>query len=327
MISWDLYYTYLTTVKDRRIRWENERERHNYNVEFSRFNALFSYFRSKPFNVYVCNEFLNTYSNKSNSTRNNQLKVLKAVCKAMRYYNLEVDEVLRPIESIEYLEKRNLQKIIVLTPNEIKELAELRIPYKKQPIQINRRWRAVIYTLALGLRISELCYLTWDQYDGEVFDLSDTKTIDSDRLIYVPPKLRHIIEKLPRYEHNYIFGSHLGRLDKDSANDELKARASILGINKHIHNHLFRHSFANYALTHGVPLLDVMKHLGQKDPKVTAQYAHIGIEQTKKAVEAHELFSNKSVDKIRERLKERLDTIQDRRVIDSLYNLVIPQSF
>lgn len=322
MISWDLLYTYLTTVKNRKIRWENERERHNYNVEFSRYNNVYSFFRQKPFNVYTCNEYLSSFHNKSNSTRNNALKMLKSICNALRYYNLEVDNVLNPIESIEYLEKRNTQKIIVLTPKEIKDLAELRIPYRKQRIQVNRRWRAVIFTLALGLRISEICYLTWDQYNGEVFDLSDTKTVESDRLIYVPPRLRSIIEKLPRFEHNYIFGSHLGKLNKDCANEELKARASILGINKRIHNHLFRHSFANYALTHGVPLLDVMKHLGQKDPKVTAQYAHIGIEQTKKAVESHELFKSKGVEKTKERLYDRIDKINDKRILESMYQLL-----
>lgn len=322
MIKWDLFYTYLTTVRNRKIRWEKKEERRNYDVEFSRFNATYSYFRSKPFNVYTCNEFLSTFHNKSNSTRNNHLKILKSICGAMRYYNMEVDEVISPIERIEYLEKRRVRKIELLSKTEIEKLADLRIPYGRSRVQINRRWRAIIYTLSLGLRIQEVCRLTWDRYNGEVFDLNDTKTPDGDRYIFVPVKLRRLIDKLEHYEHNYIFGSIQGKLNDKTANDELKMRASILGIKKRVHAHMFRHSFIYRALKNGMPLQDVMAHVGHKDPKVTMQYAHIGIDQTKKVVEGDELFRSKTIDKTRERLKNKIDLIQDKKILESMSTML-----
>lgn len=316
MITWDLYLTYIRDVK--RVKCEGR----NLNVYRSRFHTLSTYFDQKPFNRYTCDQFLVSFTGKSNSTVNNHLKIIKNVCLALRYYQMEDEEVLRRIEDIKYLPKKKVRIIDILTPHEVYQLANLKVPYYYSKIKKNYRYKAIIYTLSLGLRFSEMQQLQWSDYRDDYFIIGeDGKTPDAYRKIYCPNKIRIVLQKLDRYKHGYIFGSLQGPVDRNKLAKDLKMRAEILGLKKEVRTHTFRHSFIVYALEAGNAIQDVMYTVGHKDPRITAEYGHLGLRNTKRVVESSPYFKSTILEEAKERLKMKIEKVYDKdrlRAIDNL---------
>jgi len=317
MITWDLFITYLRDVKNLNV------SRKNRNTYHSRFLNAYNFFLKKPFNRYTCDEYLALFHDKANATRNNALKILKNICSGMRYYKMEEDAVLKNIESIQYLKKVRLRQIDVLTSSEIWKLAEVRMPYKMSFVKTNLRWRAVIYTLALGLRVSELTDAKWFDLKADHLIIHEGKTPNAQRRIYIPPKLHKDIMKLDHYSHGFIFGSHRGQLNRDYISRDLKKRAVAVGIKKLIYPHVLRHSFITNSIIAGVPLAFIAAHVGHKSYDVTAEYVHLTLSQTKQAVEANPLYRSGAYTHIKEVLKDTIDRVYDKDKLKAIQTLLL----
>lgn len=115
--------------------------------------------------------------------------------------------------------------------------------------------------------------------DTQTFDIADYKQIDGvwkntgERIktgvAYTSQLLPPVVEILQRYDMK------VPRIDNSEYNLLLKALGMACGIERPLHSHMARHTFATYMLRHGVPIEHVSKMLGHTNIKQTQRYAKI----------------------------------------------------
>lgn len=214
-----------------------------------------------------------------------------------------------------YLSRMNIilnlavaDKIIVANPfNFLKRGKGGDIPAKKQKkieyltLDELRRFQAVdikrsdikdffLFSCFTGLRESDLLKLKWSDILDGTLTYSQKKQRDS--ITYYMPLSKQAILQLEsikafqsgtRYrDSEYVF-AHLG--SKRNVLVCLKKIAAKAGIDKNVHIHVGRHTFATMSLTHGVSLYTVSKLLGHSSIAVTQFYAEIVDEIKQKASE------------------------------------------
>ena len=134
--------------------------------------------------------------------------------------------------------------------------------------------------------------------DTQNFDISEYKQIDGvwknigERIktgvAYTSQLLPPVVEILERYDWQ------VPKISNDEYNIMLKALGMASGIERPLHSHMARHTFATYMLRNGVPIEHVSKMLGHTNIKQTQRYAKIV------AADIHDDF-----DKIAKKLKSK----------------------
>ena len=130
---------------------------------------------------------------------------------------------------------------------------------------------------ACGLRVSEVCSLTWgDLQPSEsggkcsVFG-KGSKT----RVVLVPVALWELLMKLPRIR-NAVFVSRTGRaLERTMVYKIVKQCAKRAGISEKASCHWLRHSHASHAIEGGCNLRLLQQSLGHSKLETTERYLHI----------------------------------------------------
>lgn len=115
--------------------------------------------------------------------------------------------------------------------------------------------------------------------DALKFDISDYRMIDGvwrntgERIktgvAYTSQLLPPVIDVLERYRW------HVPVMDNSDYNQCLKALGMACGIERRLHSHMARHTFATFMLRHGVPIEHVSKMLGHTNITQTQRYAKI----------------------------------------------------
>ena len=115
--------------------------------------------------------------------------------------------------------------------------------------------------------------------DTQNFDIGDYKLIDGvwkntgERIktgvAYTSQLLPPVVAILERYDWQ------VPRLDNSDYNLCLKALGMACGIERPLHSHMARHTFATWMLRHGVPIEHVSKMLGHTNITQTQRYAKI----------------------------------------------------
>ncbi len=136
-----------------------------------------------------------------------------------------------------------------------------------------------------GLRLGGLINIrphsfNWDEWDSTEKGIGKLKVIekgDKERIVIVPSKLMSRIEKWIKevavkkdaYRKNPLFKIGARRWAY------LLESCSEKALNKAIHPHTLRHSFATHLLNKGIKIERVQKLLGHKDISSTQVYSHI----------------------------------------------------
>lgn len=211
---------------------------------------------------------------------NNMIKMAKHLDKFLR---------LNELQDYSYFRETYTPTKEVLTPEEIKNLAEIEMKYKF-PQFMNHRQKALIYLLGTtGCRIGEVIDLKWDDLFTDHVIFRDTKNGDS-RVVPISSELYQLLSELPR-KRVEVFASYRGsKLASPQINSDLQKRAKTAGISKHIYNHLLRHSFITTMLEQGVDSLDVAVIVGHKDPKNTMRYKNSLLSHYKTIIQFHPLL-------------------------------------
>ncbi len=152
------------------------------------------------------------------------------------------------------------------------------------------RDRAMLETLyACGLRVSELINLTINALlldDGVIRvlgkgDKERITPIGSSAIFWLKEyltKARPLLAKKMKSE-NYVFLNARGkRLSRMGVWKIISGYVQLSGINKHVHPHLFRHSFATHLIEGGANLRAVQEMLGHSDISTTQIYTHLDID-------------------------------------------------
>ena len=139
---------------------------------------------------------------------------------------------------------------------------------------------------ASGLRVSEAADLLLADVDLESGMLRVRGKGSKERLVPAAPRVialirryitvsrRELIEKMPASP--YLFVSRTGRrLNRERIWAIIKEATLIAGIDKEIHPHTLRHSFATHLLENGADLRAIQEMLGHSDISTTELYTHV----------------------------------------------------
>lgn len=157
-------------------------------------------------------------------------------------------------------------------------------------LEENPRNHAILILLYRGgLRVAELCNLTWRNLQER--DESGQVTVFGKG-----KKTRHVLLDTPTWSEvmslkkeesgldDYVFQSRQAwspkgkqdrRMDESSVNRIVKAAAKRAGITGNVSPHWMRHAHATHALERGAPISLVKETLGHKSMETTAKYTHV----------------------------------------------------
>ena len=189
-----------------------------------------------------------------------------------------------------------------LTIEEVERLLEAPDLSKPQ----GQRDRAILELLyASGLRVSELAQLTLKQIDLDTNEIRVWGKGSKERVVLMgEPAAKAIKEYLrqgrpkllgDKKESNAFFLNKGGRrLSERDVQRRLEKYAKVAGIDKRVHPHLLRHTFATHLLDGGADLRVVQELLGHANLSSTQIYTHVTKSQAKKVyLSAHPMARRK----------------------------------
>jgi len=168
---------------------------------------------------------------------------------------------------------------VVLSKEEVTSILSA-IENKKSHLMIS-----ILY--ACGLRVSELVNL-------KVLDLDFAEKVGhvrqgkgrKDRIFNIPESLSQKLQEQANLQRTqqqeHLFSGPLGALSPRNIQKIVETSARNAGIEKHVHPHTMRHSFATHLLESGVDIRMIQELLGHADLSTTQQYAHVSTKQLKK---------------------------------------------
>lgn len=161
---------------------------------------------------------------------------------------------------------------IVMSVDEVWRVIEAAEPF----------WRAffgVMYTAAL--RKGEAQKLTWADIDGANMQIRSLQKGGTYKILPASPWLMEAIEAI-RPEgwrpSDYVFRSNATGTYIQNSRGAIDRAIKKAGVQKHVHNHLFRHSLAVHAMADGTNQQMIQRFLGQRDARSTAFYTTVSME-------------------------------------------------
>jgi len=207
-----------------------------------------------------------------------------------------MDEVTSP--------KRERRLPSLLSITEMTKLIET--PDPATPVGL--RDRSLLELLyASGLRVSELVSLNLDQVNIDSKEIRVIGKGSKERVVLIgEPAARALTaylregrpQLLGKKRNNAIYISHQGeRLIERRVQKILERYARIAGIERRVHPHMLRHTFATHMLDGGADLRVVQELLGHADLSSTQIYTHVSKSQARKVyLSAHPLAQTKKDD-------------------------------
>ena len=167
----------------------------------------------------------------------------------------------------------------VLTKDEVKSLFEV-ITNKKSKLMVT-----LLY--AAGLRVSELTNLrTADMNFIEMIGHVKQGKGRKDRIFNIPENLLEDlnlhVESQKNLKQEFLFSGKKGALSPRTIQKIVSLASHKAEIQKNVHPHTLRHSFATHLLENGTDIRFIQELLGHADLSTTQLYSHVSKEQLKK---------------------------------------------
>ncbi|MFZ3060058.1 MAG: site-specific tyrosine recombinase/integron integrase [Candidatus Methanoperedens sp.] len=175
--------------------------------------------------------------------------------------------------------KRSKKLPVVLSQNEIKNLIE-----KTE----NMKHRLIIELLySTGLRLSECINLKYSDLDlNENIGWVRMGKGSKDRIFIISETFKKDLldykEKSCSDGKGYIFLVNGKKMTYRGIQHAIKVSAARAGIEKPVHVHTLRHSFATHLLENGVDIRKIQKLLGHSNLQTTQIYTQVSSEEIKK---------------------------------------------
>jgi site-specific recombinase XerD len=173
----------------------------------------------------------------------------------------------------------------VLFFNEIEPLLDYYDPSKLEPIRY-RDNLIVELLFGCGLRLTELVNLKLSDFN---FDINVVKVFGKNRKERLIGLNEVLLEKLEVYLSKYypllntdnlpyVFISKLHKQLSPRYIEMMLNQLEVkLNFNKHLHPHLFRHSFATCLLENGASIIQIQQLLGHKRLSTSQIYSHLSL--------------------------------------------------
>lgn len=170
----------------------------------------------------------------------------------------------------------------LLTPTTLpKPMAETDLTAFFKVIDSVRDRLIFLLMLRCGLRVSEVCALTWEAID---FD-DGTARINNgkgqvDRLVYFSPDVEQALKtwQARQAADQYLFPSRIRKgtpLERSRINVLMNEYLQEANIAKHYSPHCLRHTFATELLNAGVPLEVLKELMGHRSIQITLRYTQL----------------------------------------------------
>lgn len=175
--------------------------------------------------------------------------------------------------------KREKKTPSVLTMEETRKI--INAPdNKKSKLMLN-----LLY--ACGMRVSELVNLKAKDIDlSEMIGYVRQGKGKKDRVIRIPEFLSKQLSKQiinqKELGKEYLFTGPKGKLSTRNIQKIVEKATQKTGIEKKVHPHTLRHSFATHLLENGEDIRKIQELLGHSDLSTTQMYTHISTEELKK---------------------------------------------
>lgn len=176
--------------------------------------------------------------------------------------------------------KREKRLPSVLTKDETKRLIHA-IPTQKSRLMISLMY-------ACGMRVSEVVSLKPEDFEFEekIGHVRQGKG-NKDRIFNIPLFLLDDLMKHSQiqkeFSQEYLFGGAKGKMMSTRNLQKIVQKAAKAAeINKDVHCHTLRHSFATHLLENNVDIRKIQELLGHADLSTTQIYTHISTEELKK---------------------------------------------
>jgi len=134
-----------------------------------------------------------------------------------------------------------------------------------------------------GLRISEACGMRWTHYDSNKQQLRVLGKGRKERIVVLPKSMALILDRLPR-AGEYLLKE---KMNPRKAYEVIRTLGAQAGLNRPLHPHTLRHSYATHLLVSGADLRSLQELLGHSSLNSTQRYLHLNIEQIAHALEKH----------------------------------------
>lgn len=190
---------------------------------------------------------------------------------ALRLYFIHVTGARLELENIHRPKKEKLLPK-VLSSAELKALIHAS--------KVNDKHYLILMLLyGGGLRISELLNIKLSdiEQDRQLLRIPQAKG-KKDRYTLLPEAiLQHIEIYLKKHQPKvYLFeGQFGGKYSSSSVQQFIKKYGKMAGIDKRIHPHMLRHSFATHLLESGTDLRYIQQLMGHQSSKTTEIYTHV----------------------------------------------------
>lgn len=149
----------------------------------------------------------------------------------------------------------------------------------------------VVFAVHTGMRISEILNLTWRQVNmNSCLVMLDNRThiTKNGRVRSVPLNavaLDILKRKSDSFNGQYVFTFSSQNIKKNNLEHRFKRAILKAGLDKKLHFHSLRHTFASWLVQRGESIYIVSKLLGHRSIKTTQIYSHLCPENFQSAVE------------------------------------------
>ena len=235
------------------------------------------------------------HGNKTNTVKNSMKFIGRVLRQATNEELLEYQR--NPFITGRYKIKSEDTNIEFLTLKELQQLEDCDLTAGTRIEQHKNLFVFACY--AAGIRIGDLITMKWDSFDGERLQFTTRKT-GTPINIKLPNRALSILRALPNYQcrSGFIFNlvdenidtSNLRAMDnaisKGTAyvNKNLKILAKKVGLNKKLHFHMSRHTWATRAVKL-MPIETVSKLLGHRSLRTTMIYVKLANEDLDDAMD------------------------------------------
>lgn len=296
--------TLLEVTKDFKFHCEFERNLSKktmqaYDIDLRQFEEYSNYRNIDicEFDKYKLKDFIHNLYEQDLKAKTIKRKV--AVIKALFTY-LEFDEVIlvSPFRKmkIHIKEPKLLPKTI-----ELKEIVKiLKFLYKKKEAYKNKEaysYKALVRDIAIieilfstGMRVSELCSIKQSNINIQVGIIKIKGKGDKERIIQICDsevkktlkEYSELFEEQIKTTKYFLVNRFHSQISEQSVRLMIKKYQQMLGIEKKITPHMFRHSFATLLLEEGVDVRYIQHMLGHASIATTQIYTKVNMKHQKK---------------------------------------------
>ena len=171
---------------------------------------------------------------------------------------------------------------IVLSPKEVGQILRAADPF-------HRTFFLCLYSL--GLRLSEVRFMTWSGVDFVNGTIRVRQKGGSDKILPMNALLKKELRALQKgrakdaKESDLVFVSRRTGGAVNNVRKALARACKIAGCEKRVYAHLFRHSVATHFMGSGVNMRTIQQYLGHSNISTTEWYTHVNMDHMRTAAD------------------------------------------